>query len=223
MPFSRRHFLSTLGVGAVASASGAPLLHASVTPPEQLVPLNADWDVSWTDRVTAKFRAVFDSPEIHDGSAMYRAIFWRDQYKEVYGTAAEEMTPVLVIRHAAIAMVMNDAFWAQHQLGKVEKLKDPTTKKWTVVNPFRVASADTPPQWAKYSLEAFLKSGGIVLGCNLAFNQMVGMVAEKEKLKGEAARTRALEFVIPGVILQPSGVFAVMRAQQAGCHYMMAS
>jgi len=222
MSFSRRDFLSTIGVGAAASAAGAPL-HAAVTPPEQLVPLNADWDVSWTDRVNGKFRAVFDSPEIHDGSAMYRAIFWRDQYKEVYGTPPEEMSAVLVIRHAAIAMVMNDAFWAQHQLGKAEKIKDPTTKKWTTVNPFRAAAADTPPQWAKYSLEAFLKSGGIVLGCNLAFGQMVGMVGEKEKLKGEAARARALEFLIPGVILQPSGVFAAMRAQQAGCHYMLAS
>jgi hypothetical protein len=222
MPFSRRHFLSTLGVGAAATASGAPL-HAAVTPPELLVPITADWDVSWTDRVNGKFRGVFDSPEIHDGAALFRAIFWRDQYKEVYGTPPEEMSAVLVIRHAAIAMVMNDAFWADHQIAKAEKIKDQVTKKWATVNPFRVAPADTPPQWAKYSLEAFMQSGGIVLACNLAFNQMVGKVAEKEKLKGDAARARALESLIPGVILQPSGVFAAMRAQQAGCHYMMGS
>jgi hypothetical protein len=27
----------------------------------------------------------------------------------------------------------------------------------------------------------------------------------------------------PGVILQPSGVFAAIRAQQEGCHYIRAS
>jgi hypothetical protein len=222
MPFSRRDFLSTLGVGAVAAANGAPL-HGAVTPPAQLVPIAADWDVSWADRVTGTVRGVFDSPEIHDGAGMFRAIIWREHHKAVYGTPIDQISSVLVIRHAAISMIMNDAFWAEYKLGKMEKIKDQQTKKWTEMNPFRAAPADTPQQWAGYTLEAFLKSGGIILACNMAFGQMVGMVAEKQKLKGEAARTKALEYVIPGVILQPSGIFAVMRAQQAGCHYMLAS
>jgi hypothetical protein len=29
--------------------------------------------------------------------------------------------------------------------------------------------------------------------------------------------------MVPGVILQPSGVFAAVRAQEAGCHYVRAS
>ena len=222
MPFSRRDFLSTLGVGAVAAANGVPL-HAAATPLEHLVPIAGDWDVSWVDRIKGKAKAVFDSPDIHDGAGMFRAIIWRENYKTIYGTPIEELSSVLVIRHAAIAMVMNDAFWAEYKLGKVEKIKDQKTKKWTEVNPFRVAPADTPPQWAGYTLEAFLKSGGIILGCNMAFGQMVGMVAEKHKLKQDEARTKALDGLIPGVILQPSGVFAVMRAQQAGCSYMVAS
>ena len=37
------------------------------------------------------------------------------------------------------------------------------------------------------------------------------------------AREMALRHVVPGVLLQPSGVFAVLRAQEAGCQYLMAS
>ena len=37
------------------------------------------------------------------------------------------------------------------------------------------------------------------------------------------ARTRALSLLIPGVTLQPSGVFAALRAQEAGCRYLLAS
>lgn len=29
--------------------------------------------------------------------------------------------------------------------------------------------------------------------------------------------------MIPGVILQPNGIFAVLRAQEAGCHFAAAS
>ena len=42
------------------------------------------------------------------------------------------------------------------------------------------------------------------------------------KLAAEA-RARAIAGIIPGVILQPSGVFAVIRAQEAGCVYIKAS
>ncbi len=221
MSLDRRNFLSLLGVGATGAAAGGPL-YASPTP-ESMVPLSAEWDVSWVDRVTGKHRGVFDSPEVSEGAGMFRAILWREQYQEVYGTSVTDMSAVLVLRHAAIAMVMNDAFWARFKLGKEHKIKDPATKKWTMVNPFRVAPEGTPPKWAGYSLEAFMQSGGIILACNLAFGDMVGMIAEAEKVKQDVAREKALAYLIPGIILQPSGVFAAMRAQQAGCDYMIAS
>jgi intracellular sulfur oxidation DsrE/DsrF family protein len=44
-----------------------------------------------------------------------------------------------------------------------------------------------------------------------------------ENLSDEAALTRAISLLVPGVILQPSGVFAAIRAQQEGCIYLRAS
>jgi hypothetical protein len=37
------------------------------------------------------------------------------------------------------------------------------------------------------------------------------------------ARKQAIAALVPGVILQPSGVFAALRAQEAGCLYLRAS
>jgi len=37
------------------------------------------------------------------------------------------------------------------------------------------------------------------------------------------AQKRAVAGLIPGIILQPSGVFAAVRAGQAGCVYVKAS
>ena len=61
-----------------------------------------------------------------------------------------------------------------------------------------------------------------MLACNFAFGEMVQKFVGADKLSKDDARKRALEHLIPGVILQPSGVFAALRAQQAGCNYLLA-
>lgn len=224
----RREFLGWLGASTVlAATSGSPLRAQERAPvpagrPDGLVPVPSEWDVSWTDRIQGKHRAVFDSPEVSEGAALYRAVMWRDQYKEIYGTEPSEMSPVLVIRHLAIPLAMNDAYWARFSIGKEEKLKDPATKKWYTVNPIRAAAPDTPPRWAAYNLEALMASGGIVLACNLAFRMVVAKFSEGG-LTPEQADAAAREHLIPGIILQPSGIFATLRAQQAGCGYILAS
>jgi len=225
----RREFLGWLGASTVLAATGGSPLHARepgqmpAAGPGGLVPVGSKWDVSWTDRIQGKHRAVFDSPEVSEGAALYRAVMWRDQYKEIYGTEPSEMSPVVVIRHLAIPLAMNDAYWERFSIGKEEKLKDPVTKKWYTVNPIRAAAPDTPPRWAAYNLEALMTSGGIVLACDLAFRMVVAKFREQGGLAQEQADAAAREHLIPGIILQPSGIFATLRAQQAGCSYILAS
>ena len=73
-------------------------------------------------------------------------------------------------------------------------------------------------------IDSFIESGGIVLACNYAFGRsVVGPEARKSGLDQAAAREAALKQVIPGVIIQPSGFFAVIEAQRAGCHFFPAA
>jgi hypothetical protein len=217
----RRRFFSMLGGAGIVAAS--PLTAAAEEPLAHPLPVDDKWDVAWTGRVeVAKYRAVFDSPEINEGSALFRAIGWCDQYKEVYGAPRTEMAPVLVIRHAAIALIMNDEYWKRFKVGKSAKIRDPKGK-WAEANPVRVTPPDTPPAYAHVSLEAFMRDGGTILACNWAFGQVVSRFRTADKLDAKQARERALAHVIPGVILQPSGIFAVLRAQEAGCRYILAS
>lgn len=222
----RRDFLGWLGASALLGATASPLSASSSTSntkDDEPRALAVDFDMTWTDKLTGKYRAVFDSPEVSEGAALFRAIIWMDQYKSVYGTEPKEMTPVIVFRHNAIPLVMSDAYWERFEIGKETKMRDAKGKKWTKVNPIRAAPAGSPEGAGKYTLERFLANGGIVLGCNLAFGDVVGRYMESEKLKRDEARKKALEQLIPGVILQPSGVFAALRAQQGGCGYIIAS
>lgn len=217
----RRDFLGWLGASALLTTASP--LSASNTPERAPRALGDTFDMSWTDRLTGKYRAVFDSPEISEGAALFRAIIWQDQHKDVYGTDPKQMTPVVVFRHEAIPLVMSDAYWERFEMGKTHKIRDGAGKKWTRANPIRTSAPGTPPKWAKYNLQDFIASGGIVLACNLAFGDVVGTYVAAEKVKREEARKLALAQLIPGVILQPSGVFAALRAQEGGCHYILAS
>ena len=205
------------------AAAGTPMSLSMSTEYAHPSPRDDKFDVAWADRVQGKFRAVFDSPALNEGAGFFRTMMWTEQYKDVYGTARAEMSPVLVLRHQAIPLVMNDEYWQRYKIGKSAKIKTMDGKNWTEVNPIRISPPGTPPAFANYNLEQYMKDGGIVLACNLAFGEVVGRIRKAEKLDKTAGRERALAMLIPGVILQPSGVFAVLRAQEAGCKYILAS
>jgi hypothetical protein len=221
MSSPRRDFLSWLGASGVYAAAGVPL--PARTPARGLIPVDDAWDMSWTDRVKGKHRAVFDSPQISDGAGLFRAILWQKDHATVYQTPASDITSVLVLRHEAIPLVMSDAYWATYGVGKSLKLKDDGTKKWRTTNPVASAAPGTPPQFVDYTLDKFIAGGNIVLACNLAFGGIVSNIQTHDKLPAADARKRALSLMVKGVILQPSGGFAVLRAQEAGCNYLFAS
>ena len=222
MAVSRRNFLGWLGVGslgAVARFAGASPERNATHPP----PTSPDWDLSWVERVHRP-AAVFDSPQPADGDGLWRACMWRDQYREVYGGSAAAPVPILVLRHVAIPLVMNDAYWARFEAGKKLGMKDEATKRWYTRNPIWRAAGAAQPDAKDYHLEPFLAQGGIVLGCGVAFaGRIVSEYAAKDGVSREEAEKRARADLLPGVILQPSGVFAVLRAQEAGASYVIAS
>jgi hypothetical protein len=228
MQRERRRFFGWLGGASLAGVAGVPALAAtaramsSPSSPSLPQPISTTWDVSWTDRVTGAHRAVFDSPQMADGSALFRAVAWCDHYKEVYGVERKDMSPVVVFRHEGIGLIMNDEYWRRFNIGKESKIKN-EKGKWTEVNPISAQSTPDEVKARRYKLETFVAGGGIVLACGWAFGLVVSRFREEDKLEHKEADARAREHLLPGVIIQPNGIFAVVRAQEAGCHYVMAS
>jgi len=226
MSTDRREFLGLLAgvgmTGAVGRFGGKTVDSVPPSRPPALPP--SDWDVSWTSKVSGAHRAVFDSPEVSEGLGLLRTLVWIKDYGDVYGVAPSDMSAVVVLRHNAIWMVMNDEFWAHHGVGSVTKIRDPKTKLPIKRNPFLGPTpfADLPPQVADNVLTKVL-GVATVLACNLAFQDVVEKVKPMTGGDEAKARAMALEHLVPGIILQPSGVFAVTRAQEAGCQYMLAS
>lgn len=223
MNTTRREFVERMAAGA-ALVGGIPLADRMEQIATAASPAVKDeWDLSWAKRVaSAKSRAVFDSPEIESGLGMMRTGIWKTQVNEVQGIPLENIAAVSVLRHAGIVLAMQQAFWDRYDVGRVTKATGLDGKP-TKMNPVLVTPRDgaMPPILASSRLEKFIAGGGIALACNLAFEfEIIPMVMKKDGLAHAAARKRAISMMVPGVLLQPSGVFAIVHAQEAGAQYV---
>jgi intracellular sulfur oxidation DsrE/DsrF family protein len=223
----RRGFLRTL-LGGAAALAGAPLLDGSARA-QGVASAGAEqprgaWDMSWVDRITGRHRQVFDAPSMAEGTVLHQARMFMAGFGEVYGARDADTIAVLVIRHEAIPMVLNDAAWARYAdvIRKWAKLKDPTTGKDARRNPFIGVKPDDKYSlvWPDGGLDKLIARGATVLACNMALGGFAGIAAEKTKQKQEDVQAELKASLVPGVILMPSGIFAVTRAEEAGCNYI---
>ncbi len=222
MSDDRRHFLGTLGATAFALGM-TPSLAQAAQQADHPAPISDAYDVSWANRITGRFRAVFDSPNMADGAAIVRATAWCDQYKQIYGVDRSNMSPVLVLRADAIELVMDDSYWARFPVGEEHKFKG-KDGQWLTVNPISAQSRPVDDRARRRNtLETFMSEGGIVLACGWAFGKVVQRYRTADSLPAAEAAKQARARMVPGILMQPNGIFAVLRAQEAGCHFVAAS
>lgn len=215
MPTDRRLFLDQLASGAVAAGGLALGLGAL---PRQLEAAHAghgDYDTRWTERLRGRVRAVFDVPEVESGYGVWRASIWVRQFNAELGIPTSELSTALVLRHNAIVLAMQQAFWDRYGLADVSKATHPITGEATTRNPALLSQADGLAEpFDSFALAPFIARGNVVLACDLALQDMAALVAKTDGVDEETARARAVAGLVPDVVLQPSGVFAVLLAQQ---------
>ncbi len=225
MSHNRRSFVESAVAGAAAMAVLPGKLFAGIPADlNRASPASAEWDLKWVDKVNGKHRAVFDNTEPESGYGVWRASLWVRQYMDVMKVAPADMSPVLVLRHNAIALAMQQSFWDKYGIGAKKNVTHPLTGEMTPKNPALLDEKDgIPSPFNMAGLQKQLDRGVTVLACNLAFQDCVDLIKGTDKVAEAEARKRALSMLVSGVILQPSGVFAVIRAQEAGAAYIKAS
>lgn len=231
----RRQFIGELATtaAALAAAACAPAAVAS-TPPAPITPAPAPtqasasparttWDASWMGRITAKHKAVFDSPEIDDGTALFRADSYLGSLKSVFGASDSDANVVVVLRHAAVPLLLNDAMWAKYPIGAYTKTRD-SNKKVAVRNIYyQELDAQGQPKSDEQqpnSIKTLAGRGVIFLGCSLAMGGLALEMGKKTKQSDKAVYEEMKANLVPGGILMPSGFFATLMAQEAGCALM---
>lgn len=231
----RREFLGqmVIAAAAIASTACAPAIAASsassaspAPSPRPTMPaappVKQSWDDSWTQRLAgAKHKAVFDSPELGEGIALWQAALVLQGYKDALDAVDGDVVPVIVMRHAGVPLAFGDALWAKYEIAKQLKLTDPHTKRPYTRNPYlNPGSADTSGMEGMATLAGLHARGAVLLACNLAAMGYASRIAERTKQDAATVRAEVRAGLAPGVILQPSGIYATVRAQEMGAVFM---
>jgi intracellular sulfur oxidation DsrE/DsrF family protein len=214
----RRQFLQS------ATSSLAALAALGVVPNAEPASATDEWDLKWPTRLTGKRRAIFDVAEIESGFGVYRSAVWAAQSVDVLGAAPADVSPVIVLRAHAVIFALQQSFWDKFGVGRLRHVTHPVTLKETARNPVLMDESDgLPPPLVSGTLPKQLARGVTVLACNLALQAWIDAIRERERLSEAEARKQAVAALVPGVILQPSGVLAAILAQEHGCAYIRAS
>ena len=227
MTTNRREFLGHLTAGAMLGT--LPLSEISVSDvlamEEQRLQAREEFDLSWTAKLAGrKHKACFDCAEHENGAGVLRSSLWENQYIATLGANRADIMTVMVLRHNASVLALTQEMWDKYGIGAQKGVKNFLTEKETDRNPVLLGAADNvPANIAGMLLKPFIERGGIVLVCGVALRNWSATVATKDGVSRDEAYKRAVAGLVPGAIVQPSGVFAAVRAGQEGCAYVRAS
>jgi hypothetical protein len=209
----RRGFLGSMAVGAATLVLGRLSTAEAEVGGLMTLPPVSD---AWLARLTGKHKQVFDCTGPNDGWGAVFSLTFIDTTKSALKVADKDVNAVVVYRHFAFPLMLNDALWAKYKIGELIDVKDPKTKAPATRNIFR----DNVPLHPGLTYEeAMAKNGVIMVACNMALTVLSSMAAPKANVTPEAAKAEWTAGLLPGANLAASGVYAVNRAQAAGCSY----
>lgn len=231
-PTARREFIGQMAASAIvlagaACATPAAAVQGATRPSPAPARGNGTapqtWDDSWVGRLTARHRGVFDSPDIEENSTagFSQASRYIQGMRDALGAGPGDVQTVIVVRHKSVPFAFNDAMWEKYGIGEQTKVKsgDAWATKNLVAHGRQAggANANDRPQG---NIDWLVAHGHIVLACDLATQGFAGQLAAKTNGTMRTIYEDLKANLVPGVILQPNGVYAVHRAQEAGCTYI---
>jgi intracellular sulfur oxidation DsrE/DsrF family protein len=176
---------------------------------------------AWFKKIKGKHKIVYDAPEPHDGfPIIWSWVFYKTN--NATGTPDNELTAVVVLRHSAIPIAMEDKLWEKYKFGENFKINDPVTSAPAVKNPFYVPEAQ---MWKDFGIEGIksLQARGVMLCvCDMALTVNSTVTAKAMNTSAEEVKKEWVAGLLPGIQVVPSGVWAIGRAQERGCAYCFA-
>ena len=202
-----------LGLGPARSLSATPRFGATGSAASEFE--------AWLDGINGKHKQVFDAVSVNDGFPAAYTRTWMTTTRETYGLTDKDLSAVLVVRHAGAIIAFNNSIWSKYKLGETYHVNDPKTKEPAVRNSY----ANVQPSELMFddmALDKLLARGAKVGVCGIAIAALSGRAATAMNLDKETVKKEWTENIIPGIVIVPSGVLAVHRAQEKGCTYCFA-
>jgi hypothetical protein len=201
----RRSFLGRIG-GAAALAAG---IFSSRQLRAEDAPAQTD-SLNWPGPLKGRHRQVVDAYEANSGFPLTFALTFLEPN--------ESASAVVVLRHGAFPIALDDAMWRKYKIGESFKIIDPETNSPAQKNPFLRPKAGVLIS-DDMALDRLLARGVVFGACNMALIVQSKMLAGNAGVSADEAAKEWAANIVPGVTLIPSGTWGVNRAQEAGCTY----
>jgi hypothetical protein len=201
----RRSFFGHLGGAVVLGLAGLvpKSLHAQA-------PVARPDGPNWPGTLQGRHRQVVDAYEANSGFPL--------AFAYTFLAPNESATAVVVLRHGAFPIALDNAMWEKYKIGESFKIIDPETKAPAKKNPFLRPKAGVLPV-DDMALDRLLARGVVFGACNVALQVQSKMLSSNAGVGAEEAAKEWAANVIPGITIIPSGTWGVNRAQEGGCTY----
>jgi hypothetical protein len=248
-PASRRHFLTSVGLGSLALAASAcapastgavssapapapaptpPTTQGSArpgrnAPPVQIPPTSADgpWDHSWLDRLaSARYKLVFDIGAYQSGGGLYYARNYLNGMRDGWQVETPAVIAILGISGDAYPIIFNDAMWEKHAMGESSKTTDPRTGVTAVRNIWWQPRAGE--SMAEFGVDVLQRRGAQFLFCNNVFRGVIRGIMARTQRSYTDVRAELAANMLPGVVVVPAIVAGMAMAQANGAGYVYA-
>lgn len=213
---TRREFLGKVGA-SIAIPTLLSTLDAGAAPNLRLA---ADAD-EWFKKVKGKHKIVYDASEPNGGFGVIWSWVFLNTNNQT-GTADTDLGVVVVLRHGAIPLAMEDRLWEKYKFGEMFKVTDSVANAPATKNIYNVPSE---PMWTGNGIQGIkdLSGRGVMFCvCDMALTVYSNMLAGNFNMKPDELKKDWVSGLLPGVQVVPSGVWAIGRAQEKGCAYCYA-
>ena len=218
----RRGFLGSIAKGAAAVGLGSlagPLALGSTPPDPPLKPSDNAFE-AWLDKINGKHKQVFDATSWNNGMPMAWARVFLMSNGDA-GVAATDVSAVIILRHEAIPLAMEDKLWVKYKFGEAFKINDSGTKAPAVRNGFWQPKEGELPL-PGMSIDQLQKDGVMFGVCNMALTFYSMKFGKDMNMEAADVKKDWVAGLLPGIQIVPSGVYAVNRTQEKGCTYCFA-
>ena len=214
----RRGFLGTVAAGVATLGIATLTAPFRGTAKPNLPPdtMNSDAE-AWLNKIQGKHRQVFDATSANGGMPLA----WTRVYmttNNATGTQDSDLGAVVILRHAAIPLAMEDRLWTKYKFGEVFKVDDGATKAAALRNPFWNPKAGELP-FPDMSVDQLQKRGALFCVCDMAMTFYSMNVGKSMNMDPAEVKKDWISGIFPGIQIVPSGVWAVNRTQEHGCTY----
>lgn len=216
----RRGFLGLLASGAAALGLMSIPTRLMANDSNAEISLSGHPSDAFFGRIKGKHRIVYDASTPHDGFPLAWSWVFLTTNNQT-GTADQDLSVVVVLRHDAIPLAMEDNQWAKYKLGEVFKITDKATKEPALRNPYWNSKEGDLPK-LEMSIDQLQKRGVMFCVCDMALTVYSGMVGKKMGMDGAEVKKDWLAHLHPNIEVVPSGVWAIGRAQEHRCAYCFA-